>query len=50
MSTLIIGTIVIGSMVLVAIKQFKKHKNREESCGCGCTGCLNSKSCNGREK
>lgn len=50
MSTLIIGTIVIGSMVFVAVRQVKKHKNGESSCGCGCSGCSSSKSCHGNNK
>lgn len=47
MATAIIGTIVIGSMVFVGFKQFKKLKNGENSCGCNCTGCSKSNSCHG---
>lgn len=47
MSTLIIGTIVIGAMVLVAVKQFKKGKSGGSSCGCGCSGCPSANACHG---
>lgn len=47
MSTAIIGTIVIGAMVFVAIKQFKKSKSGGSGCGCGCSGCSSAKSCHG---
>ena len=45
MATIIIGTIVIGSMVYVVFKQIKKNKNGSGTCGCGCSGCSLSKSC-----
>lgn len=42
MATFIVGTIVIGSMILVSIKLFKKSKNGCSSCGGGCSGCAGS--------
>lgn len=45
MATAIIGTIVIGSMIFVVIKQFKKSKTGQGGCGCGCSGCSSVKSC-----
>lgn len=47
MATAIIGTILIGSMVLIVIKQFKKSKTGQGGCGCGCSGCSSAKSCHG---
>ena len=45
MSTVIIGTLVIGSMIYVAFKQIKSARKGESSCGCGCSGCSKTKSC-----
>lgn len=41
MSTIIIGTLVIGSMIFTAIYRLRKFKKGEISCGCGgsCSGC-----------
>ena len=48
MSTAIIGTIVIGSMVFVAVKEIKKTlSGKGGGCGCGCNGCSSAKSCHG---
>lgn len=47
MSTAIIGTIVIGSMVYVLVRQFRKSKTHKGGCGCGCSGCPSAKSCHG---
>ena len=47
MSTIIIGTLVIGSMIYVALRQIKSARKGESSCGCGCSGCSKSKSCHG---
>lgn len=44
MSTFLIGSVVIGVMILVAIKQFKKH-SKGDSCGCGCSGCSQASKC-----
>ena len=45
MSTLIIGTLVIGSMAFLIIKKIKNVKKGESTCGCGCSGCSSSKAC-----
>ncbi|WP_294395778.1 FeoB-associated Cys-rich membrane protein [uncultured Clostridium sp.] len=45
MSTIIIGTLVIGSMIYIAFRKIKKARKGESSCGCGCSGCSKSKSC-----
>ncbi len=43
MSTVIIGGIVIGAMILATINIIKKRKN--SSCGCGCSGCGKQSQC-----
>lgn len=43
MSTIIIGGIVIGAMILVTINLIKKRKS--SSCGCGCSGCGKQSEC-----
>ena len=47
MSTAIIGTLVIGIMIYVALKKIKSARKGESSCGCGCSGCSSAKSCHG---
>lgn len=50
LATIIIGTIVLGAMLLVIVKQVKKIKNGEGGCGCGCSGCSSSNGCNSEIK
>lgn len=47
MATAVIGAIVIGSMIFVGVKELKKIKNGQSSCGCGCEGCSSARSCHG---
>ena len=47
MSTIIIGTLVVGSMIYVAFRKIQSARKGESSCGCGCNGCSKSKSCHG---
>lgn len=47
MSTIIIGTLVIGSMIYIACRKVKSARKGESLCGCGCSGCAKSKSCHG---
>jgi hypothetical protein len=46
-ATILIGGIVFGLMALVVVKQFKKIKNGESGCGCGCSGCSKASACHG---
>lgn len=50
LATIIIGAIVLGAMLLVIVKQVKKVKNGEGSCGCGCSGCSPSSGCHSEIK
>lgn len=43
MSTFIIGTIVIGSLILGVVKIAKDKK--KGGCGCGCSGCSHASDC-----
>lgn len=47
MSTVIIGSIVIGSMAIVLVRQIRKSKSNKSGCGCGCSGCSSAKACHG---
>ena len=47
MATVIIGTLVIGSMIYVAFRKIRSARKGESSCGCGCSGCSSAKSWHG---
>lgn len=46
-ATILIGGIVFGLLALVIVKQVKKIKSGESSCGCGCSGCSKASACHG---
>ncbi|MBU3214641.1 FeoB-associated Cys-rich membrane protein [Clostridium estertheticum] len=43
--TIVLAMIIFGLVALVLVKQFKKAKSGESSCGCGCSGCSSDSSC-----
>lgn len=47
-ATIVLSGIIFGMMALVIVKQIKKAKSGESSCGCGCSsGCSSASSCHG---
>lgn len=46
-ATILIAGIIFGLMVLVVVNKFKKAKNGQSSCGCGCNGCSSASVCQG---
>lgn len=48
LATWVIACIVFGLMGFVIYKKVKAHKNGENTCGCGCSGCSNAKQCHSK--
>lgn len=48
MATFIIGAIVFALLFLAIFSMVKKGKDNKGSCGCNCSGCSASKSCNSK--
>ncbi|MHC1750872.1 MAG: FeoB-associated Cys-rich membrane protein [Cellulosilyticaceae bacterium] len=48
MANIIIGSIVIGLLILATIKVIKDKK--KSGCSCGCSGCSSSASCHSKLK
>lgn len=48
-ATVLIAGIIFALMALVIVKQIKKAKNGESSCGCGCSNCSSSSACHGKK-
>jgi hypothetical protein len=48
-ATIVLSGIIFGFMAFVIVKQIKKAKNGESSCGCGCSGCSSVSACHGGE-
>jgi hypothetical protein len=46
-ATVLIAGVIFGLMALVVVKQVKKAKNGESSCGCGCNKCSSASACHG---
>lgn len=46
-ATIVLAGIIFGLMALIIVKQVKKAKSGESSCGCGCSGCSSAKTCHG---
>ncbi|MFR1708427.1 MAG: FeoB-associated Cys-rich membrane protein [Clostridium sp.] len=44
MATFLIGAVVIGAMIIISIRQVKKH-SKGDGCGCGCSGCSQASKC-----
>lgn len=49
-STIIVGAIVLGVVILAIRSMNKDKKAGKNSCGCGCSGCPNSSMCHGTKK
>lgn len=48
-ATIVLSGVIFGIMALVIVKQIKKAKSGESSCGCGCSGCSSVSSCHGTQ-
>lgn len=46
-ATIILSGIIFGMIALVIVKQVKKARSGETSCGCGCSGCSSVNVCHG---
>lgn len=49
-STLVVGGIVFGVLLAVALKLYKDKKSHKGGCGCGCSGCPSAGSCHPQNK
>lgn len=49
-ATVLIAGVVFGLMALVVVKQVKKARSGESSCGCGCSNCSSASVCHGDKK
>ncbi|EET84119.1 conserved hypothetical protein [Clostridium carboxidivorans P7] len=48
-ATVIMSGIIFGFVAFVIVRQVKKAKNGESSCGCGCSNCSSSSICHGKK-
>lgn len=48
-ATVIMSGIIFGFVAFVIVRQVKKAKNGESSCGCGCSSCSSSSICHGKK-
>ena len=44
-ATIVLAGVIFGFVAWVVMKQIKKAKSGESSCGCGCSGCPSNSTC-----
>ncbi|MBS6444611.1 MAG: FeoB-associated Cys-rich membrane protein [Ruminococcus sp.] len=50
LSTIVVGAILLGIVILVIKSMRNDKKAGKNSCGCGCSGCPNASICHGTKK